>query len=49
MSKKTAREAMWCIKESSGKSLMMIPLMVEFLIKHFEAGKGLDDNLEMDG
>ena len=47
---KTAREALEWIKttcEGPGGA-MMIPMMVDYLTKHFEEGKGIDDLLEME-
>lgn len=46
---KTAREALRFIQTSADSPMgaIMIAMMVEYLIKHFEAGKGLDEELEM--
>ena len=44
---KTAREALTYIKANSARASFVVPLMIDTLIKHFEAGKGLDDVLEM--
>jgi len=47
---KTAREALKWVKEASKtpSAFMTIPLMISFLIKHFDEGKGIDEQLEME-
>ena len=45
--KKTARDAMSYIKANSARGSFVVPMMIDTLIKHFEAGKGLDDVLEI--
>lgn len=47
---KTAREGLEYVLEcveAGGMALMMVPLMLQYLTQHFDAGRAFDDPLEM--